>query len=86
VGDNPNERAVDGIDGRTRLRRCCDRPIAIDGLLLVSTSAASTFTISCTTVVEAARANPRFTYTAMTAMGTALESGAVDGVITTAPI
>jgi ABC-type nitrate/sulfonate/bicarbonate transport system substrate-binding protein len=63
-----------------------ERLKAVDGLLLASTSAVSTFTISYKTAAEAAGVKPRFTYMAMSAMGAALESGAVDGVIMTAPL
>ena len=62
----------------TRLR-------ALDGLLIASTSATSSFTISYGSSARAVQSNIRFTYMALPAMVAALETGAVQGIIATAP-
>ena len=58
---------------------------ALDGLLIASTSATSSFTIAYRGSAQAAGANVRFTYMALPAMGAALESGAIQGFVATAP-
>jgi ABC-type nitrate/sulfonate/bicarbonate transport system substrate-binding protein len=62
-----------------------DRLKALDGLVLASTSATSSFTISYGSAAKAEGATVRFTYMALSAMMAALESGAVQGFIATAP-
>jgi ABC-type nitrate/sulfonate/bicarbonate transport system substrate-binding protein len=62
-----------------------DRLRALDGLLIASTSATSSFTISYGSSARAVQANIRFTYMALPAMVAALETGAVQGIIATAP-
>ena len=62
-----------------------ERLKALDGLLIASTSATSSFTISYGTSARAVRANIRFTYMGLPAMVAALETGAVQGIIATAP-
>ncbi len=62
-----------------------ERLKALDGLSIASTSAISNMTIAYKGAANAAGANPRFSYMTVAAMGAALESGAVQGMITTAP-
>jgi ABC-type nitrate/sulfonate/bicarbonate transport system substrate-binding protein len=62
-----------------------DRLKALDGLLIASTSPTSSFTISYRSSARALQSNMRFTYMALPAMVAALESGAVQGIIATAP-
>lgn len=62
-----------------------DRLKALDGLLIASTSATSSFTFSYRASANAVGAKIRFTFMALPAMLAALESGAVQGFIATAP-
>jgi ABC-type nitrate/sulfonate/bicarbonate transport system substrate-binding protein len=58
---------------------------ALDGLLIASTSATSSFTIAYRGAAQATGANVRFTYMGLPAMGAALDSGAIQGFVATAP-
>ena len=58
---------------------------ALDGLTIGSTSATSSFTVSYGGAAKAAGANVHFTYMALPAMVAALETGAIQGYIGTAP-
>jgi ABC-type nitrate/sulfonate/bicarbonate transport system substrate-binding protein len=62
-----------------------ERLKALDGLLIASTSATSSFTISYGASARSVQANIRFTYMGLPAMVAALETGAVQGIIATAP-
>jgi ABC-type nitrate/sulfonate/bicarbonate transport system substrate-binding protein len=62
-----------------------ERLKALNKVLLASVSKISSFTISYKTAANSVGAEPRFTYMAVNAMGAALESGAVEGIIVTAP-
>lgn len=62
-----------------------ERLRALDGLLIASTSATSSFTFAYRGAANAAGANPRFTYMGLPAMGAALDSGAVQAMVATAP-
>ena len=63
-----------------------ERLKAVNGLLIASTSKVSSFTVSYEGVIRSVGAEPRFTYMAVGAMEAALETGAVDGAILTAPL
>jgi len=63
-----------------------ERLKALDGLAIASTNRASNLTTAYAGSADAAGATPRFTYMAIAAMTAALESGAVDGFVATAPI
>lgn len=58
---------------------------ALDNVLLASTSKISSLTIAYKGGANANGAEPRFSYMAIGAMGAALESGAVEGAVITAP-
>lgn len=58
---------------------------ALDGLTVASTSPTSSFTVSYGGAAKAVGANVKFTYMALPAMVAALETGAIDGYIGTAP-
>jgi ABC-type nitrate/sulfonate/bicarbonate transport system substrate-binding protein len=58
---------------------------ALDGLLIASASATSSYTASYRGAAEAAGARIRFTYMTQPAMVAALQSGAVQGMIASAP-
>lgn len=58
---------------------------ALDGLIIASPSATSTYTVSFKGAAEAAGAKIRFTYMAQPAMLPALETGAIQGMIAGAP-
>jgi ABC-type nitrate/sulfonate/bicarbonate transport system substrate-binding protein len=62
-----------------------ERLKALNNLSIASVSKISTFTIAYKGAASSAGAEPRFSYTAVSAMGVALDSGAVDGMIVTAP-
>jgi ABC-type nitrate/sulfonate/bicarbonate transport system substrate-binding protein len=62
-----------------------DRLKALNALTIASTSAAPSFTITYRTAAKAAGATVRFTYMALPAMVAALETGAIQGYIATAP-
>jgi ABC-type nitrate/sulfonate/bicarbonate transport system substrate-binding protein len=62
-----------------------ERLKALDGLLIASPSATSDYTFGYKGAAKAQGADIRFTYMAQTAMPAALESGAVDGYIASAP-
>ena len=59
---------------------------ALDGLLIASPSATSTYTFAFKAASEAAGAKIRFTYMAQPAMVAALETGAIQGIIAGSPI
>lgn len=59
---------------------------ALDGLLIASPSATSTYTFAYKAAAEAAGAKIRFTFMAQPAMVAALETGAVQGIIAGSPI
>jgi ABC-type nitrate/sulfonate/bicarbonate transport system substrate-binding protein len=58
---------------------------ALDGLVIATPSATSTYTFAFKSAAEAAGAKIRFTYMAQPAMVAALETGAVQGVIAGSP-
>jgi ABC-type nitrate/sulfonate/bicarbonate transport system substrate-binding protein len=62
-----------------------DRLKALNNVLLASTSKISSLTIATKGAANAAGAEPRYAYMAVGAMGAALESGAVEGAVVTAP-
>ncbi|MBX3539974.1 MAG: ABC transporter substrate-binding protein [Chelatococcus sp.] len=62
-----------------------ERLKALDGLIIGSTSATSSYTVSFKGAAEAVGANIRFTYMAQPAMVAALEKGAIQGFIAGAP-
>ncbi len=62
-----------------------ERLKALNNVLLASTSKISSLTIATKGAANAAGAEPRFSYMAIGAMGAALESGAVEGAVITAP-
>ena len=62
-----------------------ERLKALDGLLLAGVAATSNMTVAYRGAARAAGAEPEFTYMAVSAMQAALETGAVQGIITTAP-
>ncbi len=59
---------------------------ALDGLLLAAASPTATYKISFDGAAKAAGANVRFTHMAQTAMPAALESGAIQGYVASAPV
>jgi ABC-type nitrate/sulfonate/bicarbonate transport system substrate-binding protein len=63
-----------------------DRLKAVNGLVIASTSKVSSFTVSYEGAIRSVGAEPRFTYMAVGAMEAALEQGAVDGAVLTAPL
>lgn len=63
-----------------------DRLKALNNVLIASTSKVSSFTVSYKGAANSVGAEPRFAYMAIAAMGAALESGAVEGIIVTAPL
>jgi ABC-type nitrate/sulfonate/bicarbonate transport system substrate-binding protein len=63
-----------------------DRLKAIDGLLIASPSASSSYTASFKGAAEAAGGKPRFTFMSQPAMVAALEAGAIQGYIAGAPL
>jgi ABC-type nitrate/sulfonate/bicarbonate transport system substrate-binding protein len=62
-----------------------ERLKALNNLLLASVSKISSFTIAYKAAANSVGAEPRFSYMAVNAMQAALESGAVEGIIVTAP-
>lgn len=67
-----------------------DAPLAqrlktLDNVLLASVSKISSLTIAYKGAANANGAEPRFSYMAVGAMGAALESGAIEGAVVTAP-
>lgn len=73
-----------------RLGVKADAPIAqrlkaLDNVLLASVSKISSLTIAYKGAANANGAEPRFSYMAVGAMGAALESGAIEGAVVTAP-
>jgi len=58
---------------------------ALNNLLLASVSKISSLTIAYKGAANAVGAEPRFSYLAVNAMPAALDAGAVDGIIVTAP-
>ena len=62
-----------------------DRLKALNDLSIASVSAVSSFTISYKGAAASVGATPRFAYMGVAAMGAALETGAVQGIIATAP-
>ena len=59
---------------------------ALDALVIAAPSPTATYKISFDGAAKAAGAAIRFTYMAMTAMPAALESGAIQGYIASAPV
>jgi ABC-type nitrate/sulfonate/bicarbonate transport system substrate-binding protein len=59
---------------------------ALDGLVIASPSATSTYTFAYKSAAEAAGAKIRFTYMAQPAMVAALETGAIQGIIAGSPV
>lgn len=59
---------------------------ALDGLVIAAPSPTATYKISIDGPAKAAGATIRFTYMAMTAMPAAMDSGAIQGFIASAPI
>jgi ABC-type nitrate/sulfonate/bicarbonate transport system substrate-binding protein len=62
-----------------------ERLKALNNVLLASVSKISSFTIAYKAAANSVGAEPRFTYMAVNAMGAALDTGAVEGIIVTAP-
>jgi ABC-type nitrate/sulfonate/bicarbonate transport system substrate-binding protein len=62
-----------------------ERLKALDGLSIASTSPVSNMTIAYKGAANTVGAKPQFSYMAVAAMGAALQSGAVHGMIVTAP-
>jgi ABC-type nitrate/sulfonate/bicarbonate transport system substrate-binding protein len=62
-----------------------ERLKALDGLLIASTTATSSYTVAIRSAANAAGAKLRLTYMAQAAMPAALESGVVQGFFTSAP-
>lgn len=62
-----------------------DRLNALDGLLIATPSATSAYTVAFRSAAESAHATIRFTYMAQPTMMAALESGAIQGFIASAP-
>lgn len=62
-----------------------ERLKALNGLLLASPSATSTYTIGPAGAAKSAGADVRFTYMAQPAMIAALESGAIQGYVSSSP-
>ncbi|MGH6860541.1 MAG: ABC transporter substrate-binding protein [Phyllobacterium sp.] len=62
-----------------------ERLKALDGLIIASASATSSYTVSFKGAAEDAGANIRFTYMTQPSMVAALESGAIQGFIASAP-
>jgi ABC-type nitrate/sulfonate/bicarbonate transport system substrate-binding protein len=62
-----------------------ERVKALNNVIIASTSKISSFTIAYKGLANSVGADPRFSYMAVGAMGAALQSGAVDGIIVTAP-
>ena len=62
-----------------------ERLKALNNVLLASVSKISSLTIAYKGGANANGAEPRFTYMAVGAMGAALESGAIEGAVVTAP-
>lgn len=58
---------------------------ALNGLTIASPSAVSSFTFSLVGAAKDAGAKPGLTYISQTAMGAALQTGAIDGFICSAP-
>ncbi len=63
-----------------------DRLKALDGVVIGTATATSPYTVAFKGAARAAGANPRFTYVAVPAMAAALETGAIQGLIASAPI
>lgn len=63
-----------------------DRLKALDGLIIASPSATSTYTFALKSATEAVGAKIRFTYMAQPAMVAALETGAIQGYMAGSPI
>jgi ABC-type nitrate/sulfonate/bicarbonate transport system substrate-binding protein len=59
---------------------------ALDGLVIATTGAAGATSVSFRTATRAAGATMRYTYMAQPAMVAALENGAIDGYVASAPI
>jgi ABC-type nitrate/sulfonate/bicarbonate transport system substrate-binding protein len=62
-----------------------ERLKALDGVLIASTSKVSSYTVSYQGAAASVGAEPRFTYMAVNAMNAALETGAVEAAVLTAP-
>lgn len=62
-----------------------DRLRALDGLVIAAPSASSSFAAALRPAAEAAGAKIRFTYMAQSTMDAALDKGAIDGFIASAP-
>jgi ABC-type nitrate/sulfonate/bicarbonate transport system substrate-binding protein len=58
---------------------------ALDGLVIGTTNATSSYTVSFSGAAKAVGANPRFTFLSVTTMAAALDSGAIAGFIASAP-
>lgn len=78
-------KAVDDKLGVKPDAPIADRLKALDGLTIASTSPTSTFTTGYGGSAKAVGATPKFTYMAISAMPAAMESGAVQGFVATAP-
>lgn len=63
-----------------------DRLKALDGLLIAVPSPTAVYTFAIKAAVQAAGVNVRFTYVNPSAMQAALESGAIQGYFTSAPL
>jgi ABC-type nitrate/sulfonate/bicarbonate transport system substrate-binding protein len=62
-----------------------ERLKALNGMMIASPSATSAFTVSYKNAAAAVGSNVRFTYMAMPAMAAALDSGAIQGYVASAP-
>jgi len=62
-----------------------DRLKVLDGLVIGTTNSTSPYTVAFRGVAKAAGANPRFTFLSVSAMAAALETGAIQGFINSAP-
>ena len=63
-----------------------ERLKALDGLLIGSSSATSSYTVAVKSAAEAVGATVRFTYMPQTTTPTATETGAIDGFMASAPV
>jgi ABC-type nitrate/sulfonate/bicarbonate transport system substrate-binding protein len=59
---------------------------ALDGLLIGSSSATSSYTVAVKSAADSAGASVRFTYMAQTVTPGAMEKGAIDGFMASAPV
>ena len=78
-------KAVAARTGIDSAAPAAERLKALDGLLIASASATSSYTASYKGAAQAAGARIRFTYMTQPAMAVALETGAIQGMIASAP-